>query len=103
MKTLEANFGPKYYRGGSFAGTAHITDIPMGMNGLPVDSAAYTHVCGHEAVSAWLLSVLILTASKFMMVCPVSRYTESRKRTLVNVVGYTEKRKKFSWFSPQKL
>lgn len=37
--------------------------------------------------------VLVLTASKFMMVCPVSRYTESRKRTLVNVVGYTEKEK----------
>lgn len=31
--------------------------------------------------------VLILTASRFMMVCPVSRYTDSRKRTLVTGVG----------------
>ena len=39
--------------------------------------------------------VTVLTASKFIMVCPVSRYTESRKRTLVNVVGYTEIRKRW--------
>lgn len=34
---------------------------------------------------------MLLTASKFMMVCPVSRYTESLKRTLISVVGYAVK------------
>lgn len=28
-----------------------------------------------------------------MMVCPVSRYTDSRKRRLVSGVGYTEEEK----------
>lgn len=33
--------------------------------------------------------VLVLTASKFIIVCPVSRYTDSRNRTLISGVGYT--------------
>lgn len=36
---------------------------------------------------------LLLTANKFIMVCPVSRYTDSRKRILISVVGYAEKQK----------
>lgn len=33
------------------------------------------------------------------MVCPVSRYTESRKRTLNNVVGYTGKQRSLVYFT----
>ncbi len=33
----------------SFAGTSDITEIPVGMNGLPADSPLYTYVSGNEA------------------------------------------------------
>lgn len=33
----------------SFANTSEIIEVPIGMNGLLVDSHTYTELCGNEA------------------------------------------------------
>lgn len=52
FNVLEANSAPwEKKNGGSFTNTLEITEVLIGMNGLPGDSHTYTELKGNKALS----------------------------------------------------